>query len=479
MKINNRLSTAGLLVLLYCFVVPAVATHPPPPPCGDCEHRYYGNCVSDCNGSEVCCNDSCCGGDCCEGNCLDCDPNESCCGSICCGDVCCDDVCCDPNDTCCGDICCGGECEDCNDGICEDDDSKCGECYDCNDGSCVSCKCWDVNDAISGSITVQDAVLCQQKTHTSSISDTDYWIQGGGGSGTPSDSITSYSWSKSAGTWKSDTNEASVDWQAPACTGTVTITLTADDEPLSMDNPCPDSTRDDDPNDFNDTSTVSLPSGCSNAGAHDSSIHWNDSQNYSGSIYWGFCLTGPVNPDPDVDFKYNSCTWECEISNVEVSTFVQVGATGCSGYVDITQASDVPCADANLAKSDLYDPNLNDDVGAPNTKYWIHSAIVAHEEKHRSDWKTFYGQRLAYAISLCESFFVSIDCEIEYTHTCQGALGYWNEVIEETFDEAKTLAEWDNDNPNTDLDEAQQRALLAESIINHPVSNALPAGCTP
>ncbi|NIP28294.1 MAG: hypothetical protein GWN94_08320, partial [Phycisphaerae bacterium] len=118
-----------------------------------------------------------------------------------------------------------------------------------------------------GSITVQDAKLCKEVTHTSSISDTDHWALGGNGEGNPTDTIT-YWWDQVAGTnpqtgtFTGPRNEASVNWKAPPCIGTVIIALGTDDVPNSMDNPCPGSERDDPNEDFEGTSTVSLPDGC-------------------------------------------------------------------------------------------------------------------------------------------------------------------------------------------------------------------------
>lgn len=379
---------------------------------------------------------------------------------------------------------CPGECCYCTFCYCVDDDSKCSDCYSCENCDCVPCKCWDDGDPISGSITVQDANLCEVVIHTSSISDTDHWSEGGNGEGNPTDTISSYAWDQAAdtnpqtGTFTGATDEDTVEWQAPPCTGTVIIKLDADDEPDSMDNPCPDSDRDDSNNVFEGTSTVSLPSGCSNAGPHDSSVHWDDGQDYNTTIWWGQCLN--FKASYDVDFKYGSCDWVCEISNVKASTLVLVGNPSRPGYVSITQASDVPCEPSSeplLAKSDLYDTDLDDDEGPPLTKYWIHSAIVAHEEYHRTDWKGFYKPRLEDATSYCESLNTVIVCETAYTRTCQGALDYWDGIIEDTFDLAYDYALADYDNPATELKECEQRAYMIDSYINHPVSDALPEGC--
>jgi len=165
MKINDRFFAVGLLVLLCCFVMPLWATEPP---CPDCESRDpNGNCVSDCNGSEVCCGGSCldcgsgdcCGNSCCANICCDnvcCDSGEMCCGgSVCCdSNSCCGDTCCNATQYCCGDplwneVCCNAN-EICCSGLdpnfdpfyycasecCYDSDCDTLNCEECVDGSC-------------------------------------------------------------------------------------------------------------------------------------------------------------------------------------------------------------------------------------------------------------------------------------------------------------------------------------------------------
>jgi len=135
--------------------VPATAC--PPPDCGWCCHWVQtGSGPSD----GYCALDS---GSIC-GDCADCGPCYTCstCHCLCDWD-CVAGQCCSAGS--CVDTCPGGQC--CYDGVCVD---TCPNCYECVDGDCVPCKCWDVGGAISGSISVQDAKLCEEKTHTSVIS---------------------------------------------------------------------------------------------------------------------------------------------------------------------------------------------------------------------------------------------------------------------------------------------------------------------
>ena len=356
----------------------------------------------------------------------------------------------------------------------------CAACYKCIDGDCLACKCWDTGTPIVGSINVQNAKLCEQKTHTSSVSDTDHWFKPGVGEGHPADSLT-YSWTASDGE-PLTANTANFTWRAPPCVQVVTITLRADDVPNSMDDPCPGSSRDDEYEDFQGTSTVSLPDGCGYAGPHDSSVHWiNPDDDY---VSWTCTVFGEFQryfATYDVDFKYDDCTWVCEISNVQAKTRIAVRAPNSllPDGVSVESASDVPCVDANCAKVDLNDDDLSDDNGAPRCKYWCYSAAVAHEEKHRFDWQTFYGDELSHAIALSESCQSNIDCGDPNTISCQSAENYWQQWIGSAFAWAYINAAHEFNDPSTPLNEADQRAYEINYQIEQPISAALPEGCTP
>jgi hypothetical protein len=252
-----------------------------------------------------------------------------------------------------------------------------------------------------------------------------------------------------------------------------------------MDDPCPGSTRNDAPKDFQGTSAVSLPAGCSNAGPHDSSVHWiNPDDDYSSSTAPSLPRVGLFNniyaTTKDVDFKYTNCTWVCEISNVEAKTQILVrDPSSLPGKVSVSQASDVPCADANLAKYDLNDANTADDEGAPRTKYWCYNATVAHEEKHIDDWQSLYRTQLDISIACCELCHSDIDCDNPDTITCQAAENYWQGWIT-TYFALAALNAWINyDDPDTPFQESDQRAYSTSYGFEQPISAALPEGCTP
>jgi hypothetical protein len=255
-----------------------------------------------------------------------------------------------------------------------------------------------------------------------------------------------------------------------------------------MDDPCPGSTRNDAPKDFQGTSAVSLPAGCSNAGPHDSSVHWiNPDDDYSSSTAPSLPRVGLFNniyaTTKDVDFKYQNCTWVCEISNVIAKDRILVRSpfSLLPDHVSVESASDVPCDEAEFAKFDLDDTDLTDDEGPPYCKYWCYTAAVVHEEKHRFDWRLFYEQKLTSAIAYLESSCQSsIDCGNPDTITCQAAESYWQLTIQQWFALAFTEAQGLMDNPDTtELNEAEQRAYEVQYEIDHPISAALPEGCTP
>jgi hypothetical protein len=234
--------------------------------------------------------------------------------------------------------------------------------------------------------------------------------------------------------------------------------------------------------DVNDTFSVSFPEGCGGAGAHDSSVHWvspeDDYASLTCSTYGKF---ERYSATYDVDYKYDDCSWVCEISNVQAKTKILVRAPNSllPDDVSVESASDVPCDDAALAKSDLDDTDLTDDVGAPRCKYWCYIASVAHEEKHRYDWQTFYAEELGHAVANVESGQINIDCANPDTITCQAAENSRQSSIDNIFLWASIYAARLMNNPDTSLNEDEQRAYEISYEIEQPISAALPEGCTP
>jgi len=290
----------------------------------------------------------------------------------------------------------------------------CGECCECVDGSCEPCKCWDDGDPISGSITVQNAKLCEEKTHTSSISDTDHWHLGGDGDGYPSDSIT-YSWSASDGTWDVS-NQANFTWTAPACTGPVTITLTADDVPDSMDNPCPGSTRNDSAINKSGTSTVSLPTGCS-TGTKSASLQ-------SQIVGKPNCPSGTcgatefTGASATIEAKYNDCKWV-----FQVAALADVLSGDCpSNYCNIETGQEA-YINEHIYCGIVY-RFINTD-GCVMLGDFIPSStpcVEIHEAKHYEVFETTFSNKESWLMNQASMSDMVIDCADLSTTTCQAAV---------------------------------------------------------
>jgi len=371
-------------------------------------------------------------------------------------------------------------------------DSDCSPCfYGCEDCTCQPCKCWDTGDPIEkdGGLIVDDEVtLCGEKQFWADYDDYDHWTAGGASEDYPEDLLLFYwyqtlSGNPEYGTWDNSHNYNNINWQAPPCIGSVRIKDVVDDEPDEMDLTCPGTgnTRNDSPTSDEKTTTVILPEGCEHAGPHDTSIHWphpdDDYPSPTATPFGSFSFDAATY---DVDFKYDNCSWVCEISDVNAKTTILVRDPATwPGHVSVSQASDVPCDDALLAKYDLTDNDLFDDHGAPRTKYWSYAATVAHEEKHRSDWKYYYTAPLTIAIVGADSISVEINCSEPTTTNCSSVESAWYNVIKSYFDEAWEDALRAFDDPDTELDEAEMWAYMISASIEGPIAADLPGGCSP
>ncbi len=252
------------------------------------------------------------------------------------------------------------------------------------------------------------------------------------------------------------------------------LALTGD---YTIEAECGDSTSD-------ITINVSLPPGCGFAGSHDSSIYWiSPNDNYASETCTIFGSYNKVYATHyDVDFKYDSGKWVCEISNVVAQDRILVRYPFylLPDHISVESAADVPCSYADFAKCDLDDTDLNDDEGPPYEVFWCYTAVIAHEEKHRCDWRYFYEDTLSEAIKTCERDCHSyIDCGDPDTVTCQAAKSSMLPTIQWFFSQALFETQDLFNNPNTALDDSEQRAYNAQYIYDHPISAALPEGCTP
>jgi len=295
---------------------------------------------------------------------------------------------------------------------------------------------------------VQSAKLCEQKTHTSSISDTDHWFLGGDGHGYPTDTVT-YSWSKTAGTnpqtgtFIGDTDKASVVWKAPPCTGTVNIKLTANDKPDSMDNPCPGSTRNDSSEDFEGTSTVSLPgcaTGTKSANLQAAEISGPDcSGGVCGrTMFW-------TNLGVNIFARYNNCKWVFQVTAV-----VDVASDPCpNNYVEIENGNDSDVTQSNFCTfvNGFYNGGSGNGGGdcfsSGGTTYGNSGCVEDHEDKH---FELFYDRATGYEenalLQKSSMNDMTIDCSDSDTTTCQAAKSAREAAITADVEEAFDNAWW-------------------------------------
>jgi len=324
---------------------------------------------------------------------------------------------------------------DCTTGqCCQNDDcvATCSGCYKCVDNYCEQCKCWDDGNPITGSINVQDAKLCEEVTHTSSISDTDHWFKGGNGGegceGSPSDTIYTYSWSKTtgtnpeSGTFTGTTDEDTVEWRAPPCTGTVNIKLTADDKPDSMDNPCPDSDRNDDSEDFEGTSTVSLPDGCTTGtkGAIFTLTKTSISSAACEEKEGDACglMDNPENFSYTVHARYDQCEW---VFDVEASAEAPTG-TCPSNYINVESGNEDGITEDNYDIIVFGFRSLNGCISTGGNTFSNSVCSAQHENNHFEQFEEeLEKERLDFLTKPCMSD-MPIVCGDSSTETCQNAV---------------------------------------------------------
>ena len=96
-----------------------------------------------------------------------------------------------------------------------------------------------------------------------------------------------------------------------------------------------------------------------------------------------------------------------------------------------------------------------------------------------SDPFSYPEDKLDDAITTCESFQSNIDCADPDTITCEAAESNWQSTIQGFFALAVFKAQDLFNDPDTPLDEAEQRAYEKQYEFDHPISAELPGGCTP
>ncbi|MBN1346714.1 MAG: hypothetical protein JXQ73_28745 [Phycisphaerae bacterium] len=327
---------------------------------------------------------------------------------------------------------------------------------------CFGTYLWDTHTPITATLTVEDTDLCWYATHSVQAEDKDKRSYTHSGDPSPCypdgvfDDTLTYEWSKSVGsnpqtgTFTSPTSGegvSTVDWTAPPCTGTVKIKVQVDDkpDPMTGSHLADGSTRNDPAVEEEDFANVTLPSGCNDAGAHDNSVHWPDplpAPTFNYTAGWGVTHTDAFKATYDLEMAYDNCTWVPQITNVQTNCTIEVHTSPFAGHVDVTNPNDIPCANALDAINDLWDADLHDGgSGPPRNVYWSQAAIVAHEEKHRTEWIDAYTDALDAAIATIEADCTIIDCSDYWTKTCQDAESTREDAIATLMNQAFTDAE--------------------------------------
>ena len=429
---------------------------PPDQPCGNCICREC-NSDSDCPYDKKCVNGKCkdCGTD------SDCPPGKKCVNNTC--KDCIQDSDCPP-----GQFCINNECKDCR------TDSDCLDCQKCENNNCVDCKCWDAGSAITGTINVQNAEICECVTHTSNITDIDHWIDGSGNVGYPTDTIT-YLWWASDGTWLED-RLPSFEWTAPANIGWSIIGLTAGDLPNTMSNPCPSSTRDDQSLYLADSVDVTLPSGCQECSGNPTITL--DPRDYNGDYTEnppccseGYCgCTGPaINVQTSVTICYSGGKWKFGASATAdlpwgpcVSYFIEISG-GNDEDININNF----CA---IIDCFIYDPN-DEATGTGccsvgSNVYSNEECIIMHESYHDFDYVNKLGQEETDLAGNPVMSDVIIDCDNPDTIDCADALSSKRDSIEQAIREAYDRASGSCDEEGARGAAEQCFLSLAASICN-------------
>lgn len=313
---------------------------------------------------------------------------------------------------------CEGDCLYCGPGQhCYPDESVCDDFEICGQsGNCEACREWTAGAGIGGFYEATDAFICDCCPQISVFYDDDSWVDASG-SDTPSDTIV-YSWSASGGTWEVN-NESTFQWTAPPTLGDIVITVTVNDLPASMTDPCPGSTRDDSaPGEITDTATVILPPGCSTGTQSVTLSSSKVAPTECGTIDGCGVTSSPTyNPQISVDALYNQGNWV-------FSVVAQVGIPSgpCpSNYINIVDGGETAITEDNYC---TIVNSFKNSGGCPRigeNRFSNTACVTQHEDSH---YTQFQEQLAIEATALMAKDSVSnmaIVCSDPATKTCQAA----------------------------------------------------------
>jgi len=203
--------------------------------------------------------------------------------------------------------------------------------------------------------------------------------------------------------------------------------------PDSMDDPCPGSTRNDGSKDFQGTSTVSLPDGCSTG---TKSVDLNAEKVGGPPCPGNACgaTAPPVCGDIILEAKYNNCAWEFQVS---ADSTVQSG-TCPENYTEISWPIDtsVVTEDNYCGIVNLY-WNGNGCGSVDETRYSTSACVQIHEDCHFNIFNDYLDPTSEdWLLAQNSMDDMAIDCADPTTTSCQAAKAARQGAIEADVEEA-------------------------------------------
>jgi hypothetical protein len=262
-------------------------------------------------------------------------------------------------------------------------------------------------------------------------------------------------------------------WQAPSTPGTVIIQLEADDAPDAVFDECPTSSngdRDDDPNNFETTVSVSLPGGCEECDLHEGISIFITPQHTATPAGCGPCLCGStdfsgMNYNAELPCYIGDCVnspiWKFRVTAEVIGYY---GA--CNDFTNISGPDDVNADNyCEIVEGFRYDPEtpldpITHEAGCVNAsgdppKYSNSDCIEEHEEKHVDMAVEALNDRIT-ELFASGIFELPIDCDWTATTDCSSAYVVMNQTIYLAINDAFTHA------TEAALDEGPPRAAASQ-----------------
>lgn len=197
-----------------------------------------------------------------------------------------------------------------------------------------------------------------------------------------------------------------------------------------MDNPCPDSDRDDPNKVFQGTSTVSLPEGCTTG---TKSANLQSQIVGTPSCPSGTCgATEITGLFANIEARYNGCKWI-----FQVSALADVLSGACpSNYCNIENGNE-PCINEYIYCGIVYRFIYTN--GCVSLGDFIPSStpcVQIHEAKHYEIFEREFGNKESWLLEQASMSDMTIDCSDPTTTTCQAAVTSRRSAIEGDIEKA-------------------------------------------